>query len=69
MLIALVLTVCSVNDPQECREREHLFESHSSLAQCMFDAQPWIAAWQSQHPSLKVARWKCQNPGVNGQPA
>jgi hypothetical protein len=68
MFVALVLTVCSVNNPQDCRNQEYLFESHGSLAQCMFEAQPWIAAWSAQHPQLKVTRWKCGMPGTEGQP-
>jgi hypothetical protein len=68
MFVALVLTVCSAGDPQDCRKQEFLFESHGSLAACMFEAPPWIAAWQEQHPELKVARWKCEFPDVAGKP-
>lgn len=69
MFVALVLTVCSVTDPADCRNQEFTFESHGSLAQCMFEAQPWIANWQFAHPKLKVARWKCEFPEKLGQPA
>jgi hypothetical protein len=68
MFVALVLTVCSVNDPQDCDSRNYLFESHGSLTACMFEAPPWIAVWQEEHPGLRVTRWKCEFPREESQP-
>lgn len=68
MFIALILTVCTIADPQNCQEKEFTFESHGGIAQCMFEAQPWIAAWSSQNPKWQVKRWRCKFPGAEGQP-
>ncbi len=68
MLVALVLTVCSIGEPQDCKNQEFVFESHGSLSQCMYEATPWIAEWSSAHPQVKVTRWKCEVPGASGQP-
>jgi hypothetical protein len=68
MLVALVLTVCAVTQPENCRKESFIFESHGGLAQCMFEAQPWIAQWQAAHPAVRVTRWRCENPGAVGKP-
>jgi hypothetical protein len=62
-LIDLVLTVCLLSNPEQCRVEHLHFESRGSLAQCMFLAPPEIAKWSAEHPSLKVIRWKCEYPG------
>jgi hypothetical protein len=66
MFVALVLTVCMLSDPGQCQDQELIFESHGSLAQCMFEAPPYIAEWATTHPQWKVTRWKCADPGALG---
>jgi hypothetical protein len=64
MLVALIMTVCSVTDPNSCKIQEFTFEAHGDLRSCMFEAQPFIAEWSGKHPDLKVAKWKCAWPGA-----
>jgi hypothetical protein len=65
MLVALVLTVCSLSEPKLCKEEELLFEGDGNLTHCMAEAPPYIATWTEQHPKWKVARWKCTQPGTS----
>jgi hypothetical protein len=62
-MIELVLTVCVLANPNECRDQRLLFESDKSLMQCMMSAPPFIAQWGDKHPEWFVQRWKCQYPG------
>jgi hypothetical protein len=61
-LVDLILTVCLMADPKNCRTEHLYFESRGSLTQCMFLAPPEIAKWAEQHPAFKVVRWKCAYP-------
>lgn len=67
MFVALVMTVCLLKNATYCEKQEYQFESHGSLMQCMFEAQPWIAEWTTTHPKWKVMRWRCEMPGREGQ--
>ena len=60
--IDLILTVCLLAAPQECRTEHLYFENRGSLTQCMFLAPPEIAKWAVEHPAHKVVRWKCAYP-------
>jgi hypothetical protein len=64
MLVALVLTVCSLTNPELCKREELIFEGDGNLAHCMAEAPPYIAIWTEQHPKWKVSRWKCDRPGT-----
>jgi hypothetical protein len=61
-MIDLVLTVCLVSNPSECRSEHLYFETHGSLLQCTFLAPPQIAKWSEAHPKYRVARWRCTFP-------
>ena len=67
MFVSLVLTVCLLSDPQNCRDEEYTFETHGSLNACMAEAIPYIAEWAGSHPKLKVTKWRCEYPGTNGE--
>jgi hypothetical protein len=65
--VELVLTVCTLAEPVACDERRLMFSSDSgSLQGCMMQAQPFIAQWSGEHPSLRVSRWRCVSPGAEG---
>ncbi|WFU47575.1 hypothetical protein QA637_17210 [Sinorhizobium terangae] len=66
-LVALVLTVCMLANPTNCRTEHLYFEARGSLFQCMMLAPPEIAKWSEGHPGLKVVRWKCAFPGRSGE--
>lgn len=61
-LVDLVLTVCALGDPTDCRTEHLYFESRGSLVQCMVLAPAEIAKWSEEHPELKVTRWTCTFP-------
>jgi hypothetical protein len=65
--LELVLTVCTLAEPVACDERRLMFSSDSgSLHGCMMQAQPFIAQWSGEHPSVRVSRWRCVTPGAEG---
>ena len=65
--IELVLTVCTLAQPVACDEQKLLFSSEGmSLRGCVMQAQPYIARWVGDHPSLRVSRWRCVTPGSEG---
>jgi len=66
--VELVLTVCTLAQPVACDERRLLFSSQTgSLTSCMREAQPFIAQWSGEHPSLQVEKWRCATPGAAGE--
>jgi len=67
-MIVLILTVCALNAPNQCDERRLEFvDDGGSLMQCMFRAPPTIARWCEDHPGIRVARWRCAYPGMEGE--
>ncbi|MDK1494762.1 hypothetical protein QN219_33170 [Sinorhizobium sp. 7-81] len=61
-LVDLVLTVCMLANPTDCRTEHLYFESRGSLVQCMILAPSEMAKWSESHPTLKIVRWKCVFP-------
>lgn len=58
-LIDLVLTVCLVANPGNCRVEHLYFEHRGSLQACMWQAPSYIARWSQEHPDVRVVRWTC----------
>ncbi len=61
-IIDLVLTICLLTAPSNCREERLHFENTGGLLNCMFLAPAEIAKWSEDHPHLRVVRWKCDYP-------
>ena len=61
-MIDLILTVCALNAPTDCMEQRLSFIADESVMQCMMRAPPTIAQWVEEHPSRRVARWRCAYP-------
>jgi hypothetical protein len=49
-LIELVVTVCAVGLPNQCKDQHLPFSADMSLNQCVMSAQPYIAQWINTHP-------------------
>jgi hypothetical protein len=65
--VQLILTVCSLAQPVSCDDRRLTFSTDSvSLGQCIMQAQPFIAQWSGDHPTVRVSRWRCALPGASG---
>ncbi len=66
--VELILTVCTLAQPVSCDDRRVMFSSDTvSLGQCIVQAQPFIAKWSGEHPSVRVSRWRCTLPGASGE--
>lgn len=61
-MVDLVMLVCSLSDPETCREQHLYRESRGNLTQCMMRAPIEIAKWSAEHPAVRIARWKCVYP-------
>jgi hypothetical protein len=66
-LIDLVVLACTLVNPGACHEYHLLFQSAGSLRTCTMQAQPYLAQWIGEHPSLRVARWHCAWPNQEDQ--
>jgi len=62
-MIALIITVCALADPNACREERVPVMSQISERQCANSAPPFIAQWIGEHPQYSVVRWRCEAPG------
>ncbi len=65
--IDLIVVVCSVTNPNICREEHLMFQTLGSLNACAMQAQPYLAQWIGEHPSLHVVRWRCEWPDAEGK--
>lgn len=63
-MVDLVLTVCLIANPGNCRDEHLYFESRGSLTQCLILAPAEIAKWMDEHPGRKVVRWRCAFPDL-----
>jgi hypothetical protein len=67
-VIELILTVCTLTQPELCEERRLAFVDLNSLTQCLRQAPPAIAEWGMNHPGRRVSKWRCSYPD-NGEPS
>jgi hypothetical protein len=57
-VLVLLLTVCSLSAPADCRQVPLPFADMTPM-QCMM-AQPTIAQWADEHPGdLRHRGWRC----------
>jgi hypothetical protein len=62
-LFDLVLTVCLIANPGDCRTERVSFDGGDGSQSCLFLAPMEIARWSATHPGVKVIRWKCAPHG------
>jgi hypothetical protein len=68
-IIDLIILVCSLAHPNApCVERHLPVESSGSLMACMWEAQPYLARWVSEHPDARIARFRCAWPETEDRP-
>ncbi|PCJ08020.1 MAG: hypothetical protein COB16_08430 [Rhodobacteraceae bacterium] len=63
-MIELLLTVCLLSEPKQCKDISLLYANTSS-AQCLVSAQPEMARWALSHPEQNIQSWKCQTVFAN----
>jgi hypothetical protein len=62
-VIAIVLSVCLMNDPAICHEETIPVVEQIDSRQCVLSAMPYAAQWGSDHPEWKIVRWSCRAGG------
>lgn len=58
--VDLILAVCLISQPTNCREEHLYFESHGSLTRCLMEAVPTMAKWAGEHPEWRITRFHCE---------
>ncbi len=66
-LVDLIVLVCSLASPNACREEHLLVETQGPLTACVMQAQPYLAHWIGEHPTLHIVRWRCEWPDAEGK--
>jgi hypothetical protein len=61
-LVDLIILACTLASPGTCHEYHMMVQSAGSLRTCVMQAQPYLAQWAGDHPTLRVARWHCEWP-------
>jgi hypothetical protein len=61
-MIAIVVTVCALAQPDQCEEQRLDFSWSGTLKQCVMNAQPYIAQWIGEHPKWSVKSYHCEYP-------
>ena len=63
MLYSLVISVCLISAPTDCRSYEQpVTELSSNPSTAFIQAQALVAQWLEKHPGFKLARWRLE-PG------
>lgn len=62
-MIELVLTVCLLAAPTECREERRPFEG--GILFCAMAGQAVGVEWIATHPKWTLARWRCGPPSTD----
>mgnify|MGYP001405325946 FL=1 len=66
-MIELVVAVCMIDQPSQCKDVYLNFEGESVTAQqCALNGQMEMAKWIGDHPSWQIKKWRC---GIAGQMA
>lgn len=60
-MLRLVFTVCMLNSPEVCEQRELLIHDDIPAAVCLMGAMPELALWRETHPNWSVTRWRCED--------
>jgi hypothetical protein len=66
-MVDLIVTVCSLLNPNACQDRHMLIQSQGSLKACVMQAEPYLAQWAGEHPGLRIVRWRCDWPDAEKQ--
>lgn len=61
MATILLVSVCLLTDPKQCKEVELQFTDEMTQMQCLMGAQVEIAKWIEAHPKWTFKKWKCTN--------
>ena len=61
LVIKIVAVLCSLSAPADCHEQTVTTSDFAdvSMQSCMMGA-PQLADWMKQHPSERLAGWRCE---------
>jgi hypothetical protein len=64
-VIKIIAVLCSLSSPTNCHEQTVTTSDFAevSMQSCLMDA-PQLAEWMNQHPTERLAAWRC----VAGKP-
>ena len=63
MIYSLMISVCMLSTPSECRSYEQPVTELSANPSIAFvQAQTLVAQWMEKHPGFKLAKWRLE-PG------
>ena len=61
----LLLSVCLIADPGQCREeRINVSADNPNPFICMRNSQSTLAQWQGEHPAWSIKKWRCAAKGT-----
>jgi hypothetical protein len=63
-MLRLIFTVCMIDAPATCEQREMLVYDRMPVMACVTGAMPELATWRQTHPNWRIARWRCENDGA-----
>ena len=58
-MIEILLSVCLISDPNDCKDVRLTDMGEVTPYMCMFKGQVAAARWIEGHPEWKLAKWKC----------
>ena len=68
-MIELVIVYCLVGDPKQCQEQRPLFEQPLTPMSCLMGAELTAADYVKEHPTWKLAGWRCEKDKPHESPA
>jgi hypothetical protein len=60
-MLRLVFTICMMDAPDTCEQREMLVYDQMPVAACAMGALPELATWRATHPNWRISRWWCED--------
>jgi hypothetical protein len=60
-MLRLVFTICMIDSPDMCEQREMLVYDEMPVMACVLGAMPELATWRETHPNWRIARWRCED--------
>jgi hypothetical protein len=59
-MIKIIAVLCSISTPANCREQTVTTSDFAdvSVQSCLMGA-PQLAEWMKQHPTARLAAWRC----------
>ncbi len=60
-MLRLVFTICMIDSPDMCEQRDLLVYDEMPVMACVMGAMPELATWREAHPNWRISRWRCED--------